>query len=77
MSPGVANPPTLSPTGETYPALPVPGRVNHTFTVTTTESTTPCGYVIDLYVWDRTIRNNHMSGNRNHDDVGLCLLEEE
>lgn len=86
IRPTVATPPTVSPTSETYPLLPVIpvpppnmdllGRIDAPFEVTTTSSTTPCGYVVELDVWDRTIRNNHMSGNHNSADVGLCLLEE-
>lgn len=35
----------------------------------------PCGYVIKLYVHDRTIRNSGPSGhNYKSDDVGFCLV---
>jgi hypothetical protein len=77
VEPSVASPPTVDHTGETYPALPAPGRVNEQFKVTTTNTTTPCGYVIHLHVWDRTILNNHMQGNRRGATVGLCLLEKK
>jgi hypothetical protein len=77
VEPSVANPPTITPGGETYPALPVPGRTDEIFELVTTNTTTPCGYVIHLYVWDRTIVNNHMQGNRNGATVGLCLLKEK
>jgi hypothetical protein len=34
----------------------------------------PCGYVVYLHVWDRSIINSHPSlHNENHDDVGFCL----
>ncbi|MBI3354625.1 MAG: hypothetical protein HY034_07045, partial [Nitrospirae bacterium] len=34
----------------------------------------PCGYVVLLQVWDRSIVNSHPdSHNYNHDDVGFCL----
>jgi len=75
IEPAVPNPPTISPGGETYPLLPVPGRTNEPFTLTTTNATTPCGYVIRLHVWDRTIVNNHMQGNQKGATVGFCLLE--
>lgn len=37
----------------------------------------PCGYVVRLRAWDRTIVGSH-PGNHNHarDDKGFCLLEE-
>lgn len=69
--------PTISPAGRTYPLLASPGTVDETFTVTTTSSTSPCGYVIRLAVRDRTIVNNHFPGHLATDSVGLCLLEEE
>jgi hypothetical protein len=73
--PSAPNPPTISPTGETYPALIPPGLTNEPFKVITTDKTTPCGYVIVLQVWDRTITNNSYYGNYNYATVGLCLLE--
>lgn len=75
--PSVANPPSLSPAGATYPILIPPGLTNNPFTITTTSGTTPCGYVVHLGVRDRTIRNNHMDGNYTPASVGLCLLEED
>ncbi len=77
VEPSVPTPPVISPGSETYPALPVPGRTNEVFSLVTTNTTTPCGYVIHLYVSDRTIVNNHMQGNRNGATVGLCLLKEK
>jgi hypothetical protein len=89
VEPSVANPPVIDHPGETYPggetatglpALPAShlnGRVNEAFTLTTTKTTTPCGYVLHLGVWDRTIKDNHMPGNWNGATVGLCLLEEK
>ncbi|MHC4727149.1 MAG: hypothetical protein ACYS17_07940 [Planctomycetota bacterium] len=78
ITPSVANPPTIAPpTGLTYPALIPPGKTNEPFAVVISNSTTPCGYVINLHVWDRTIRNNHLIGNYKPATVGLCLLEEE
>lgn len=77
IRPSVATPPTVSPTVETYPLLSAPGKTDAPFEITTTSSTTPCGYVVVVNVWDRTIVNNHMSGNHHSADVGLCLLQEE
>lgn len=78
ITPGVPNPPVIDPpTTENYPALAAPGKVDESFTIRTTSTTTSCGYVVRLYVWDRTIRNNSMSGNQNYDDVGLCLRKKQ
>ena len=71
------NPPVISPVKQVYPLLAPPGVTDETFNLTTTEDTTPCGYVIYLRVYDRTIVNNYMQGNRRPADVGFCLLEEE
>lgn len=89
VEPSVAVAPVIDHPGETYPggetatglpALPAShlnGRVNEAFTLTTTKTTTPCGYVLHLSVWDRTIKDNHMPGNWNGATVGLCLLEDK
>jgi hypothetical protein len=69
--------PTVSPAGGTYPLLASPGAVDETFEVTTTSSTSPCGYAIRLAVRDRTIVDNHFPGHWAMDSVGLCLLEED
>lgn len=73
ITPSMDNPPTIVPTGETYPSLAAPGKTDEPFSMTTTSTTTPCGYVVNLYVWDRTIRNNRLIGNRKPATVGLCL----
>jgi len=76
--PSAPNPPTIvPPVSETYPVLAAPGKVDQPFTVQTTASTSPCGYVIWLNVWDRTIVNNHFSGHYTSTSVGLCLLAKE
>ena len=67
---------THVPASKSYPTLPASGISNGTFELDTA-GMKPCGYVIYLYVWDRTIVNNHKSGNRNHASVGFCLTEEE
>jgi hypothetical protein len=78
VEPPVANPPTiLPPSSESFPGLTPPGKINQPFTLTTTSGTTPCGYVIKLHVWDRTIRNNYLLGNYKHASVGLCILVED
>lgn len=64
---------THTPVATTYPAVPGTG-VAGTFTITTS-TMKPCGYVINLRAWDRTIINNHMHGNRNHDSEGFCLIK--
>jgi hypothetical protein len=73
--PSAPNPPTITPTGDTYPTLIPPGLTNAPFKVTTTDTTTPCGYIVLLQVWDRTITDNNYNGNYNWATVGLCLLE--
>lgn len=57
-----------------YPTLPASGVTNGTFELDTS-GMKPCGYVIYLYVWDRTIVNNYMQGNQNSASVGFCLLK--
>ncbi|MDP3045120.1 MAG: hypothetical protein Q8N93_06920, partial [Bacillota bacterium] len=59
-----------------YPTLPASGVTNGTFGLDTL-GMKPCGYVVYLYVWDRTIVNNHMQGNQKPASVGFCLLEEK
>ncbi|MCJ7526387.1 MAG: hypothetical protein MUP71_14375 [Candidatus Aminicenantes bacterium] len=68
-------PPTVSPLSEYFPALAAPGKSSGTFNLTIAADTTPCGYVVLLQVWDRTIRNNHFLGNYNKASVGMCVLE--
>jgi hypothetical protein len=77
VEPAVAVPPKVSPKKEEYPMLTAPGHEHESLTLTTTSSTTPCGYVIHLEVWDRTIRNNSGHGNYNDFTVGLCLVEKK
>lgn len=57
----------------TYETAAAPGDSWHL----NTSGMSPCGYVIRVRVWDRTIRNSSPGHhNFNHDDKGLCLLEE-
>jgi len=72
---------THTPAATDYPALPAPGVTgtpppNGTFSLDTS-GMKPCGYIIYIHVWDRTIVNNHMQGNRNGTSVGFCLLKKE
>lgn len=57
-----------------YPTLPASGAANGTFKLDTKDMK-PCGYVIYLHIWDRTIVNNYMQGNQNGASVGFCLLK--
>jgi hypothetical protein len=42
-----------------------------------TKNMKPCGYVVRVRVWDRTVRNSAIGHhNWNVDDKGFCLLEE-
>ncbi|MCX8031144.1 MAG: hypothetical protein N3A59_06160 [Thermodesulfovibrionales bacterium] len=59
-----------------YPALPSSGVTNGTF-ILHTKGMKPCGYVLYLHVWDRTIVNNYMQGNQNSASVGFCLMKKE
>jgi hypothetical protein len=65
---GPPNPATATPT--TSQTAPAPGDP---WTLTTT-GLQPCGYVVRVDVYDRTIVGSH-PGNHNHnaDDKGLCL----
>jgi hypothetical protein len=54
-----------------YPAHPT-GVVNEPWTLDTT-GMAPCGYVVVLNVWDRTIVNSGAIGFHNSDFKGFCL----
>ncbi|MHB8789681.1 MAG: hypothetical protein ACYDBT_07345 [Desulfobulbaceae bacterium] len=73
----VASPPTVFPASGQYPVLAAPGSAKTTFTLTTGRETTPCGYILRLWVKDRAIVNNRFPGNRTPADVGFCLLANE
>jgi hypothetical protein len=78
IEPATTNPPTLlTDSSESYPVMPAPGRTGWPFEIKTVAATTPCGYVIRVRVWDRSIINNSRPGNHNWATVGLCLLESE
>ena len=39
---------------------------------------TPCGYVVEVYAYDQTIRSNHSNAHSyGRDDVGFCLIEQK
>jgi hypothetical protein len=73
----VVDPPTVSPVSGQYPVLAEPGQANAAFTLTTTSDTTPCGYVLRLWVKNRAIINNAFPGNRTPADVGFTLLKND
>ncbi|HEX3044076.1 MAG TPA: hypothetical protein VHY08_04920 [Bacillota bacterium] len=68
------SPPTISPGDVYYPTVPAPGEPNKEFSIDLTNAVS-CGYVANLYVWDRAILNNHFIGNQRSASVGFCLLE--
>ena len=75
-----SNPVEHVPAEWEYSLLPAPGVTAGTFSLKTTTAALkmqPCGYVIRLKVWDRTITNNTRPGNSNATDVGFCLLKGE
>jgi len=70
--PSSVSPPSPSPSSGTSQTSPTPGDV---WTLSTT-GMDPCGYVVKLHVWDRTIRNSGPgSHNYDTDDVGFCLIK--
>jgi len=77
MEPSLPNMPVIvPPTSESWgPAMPAPGRTDWPFQIKTTATTSPCGYVIHLHVWDRAIVNNSRPGYYSGATIGLCLLE--
>jgi hypothetical protein len=73
IEPDISGKPTVSPTSGMYPVFT--GGVDQPYSLTTTSTTEPCGYVVRLDVYDRTIRNNHLVGNHKVATVGLCILD--
>jgi len=69
-SPNQPSPPP--PPASTAQSAPMPGDVWHLDTT----GMKPCGYVVKLDVWDRTISGSG-PGSHNHRpaDVGFCLIE--
>lgn len=66
--------PLISPSYESISTVPAPGRTDMPFTLTAPSTTSPCGYAIHLYIWDRTIVNNARVGNQYGTHVGLCVV---
>jgi hypothetical protein len=68
------SPPNPSPSSgivQTAPALPIPGGDGWSLS---TAGMQPCGYVVLLQVWDRSIVGSYPnSHNYNFTDVGFCL----
>ena len=80
------------PTSITPPAPLTPGTVSSSSGSWTTGRTeavspgrvwklvvddmTPCGYVVEVYAYDQTIRSNHSNAHSyGRDDVGFCVIE--
>ena len=68
---GPAHGATVSPSSRTYPAVPTIGETG-TWSLDTSPMD-PCGYIVRLWVWDRTIANGDHRGWWNKDSVGFCL----
>ncbi|ADN36222.1 Peptidoglycan-binding domain 1 protein [Methanolacinia petrolearia DSM 11571] len=62
---------TVNPPVRSFDIVPTEGE-SGTWTLDT-ESMDPCGYIIRLWVRDRTIVNSGTMGFRRSDDVGFCL----
>ena len=73
VEPDISGKPTITPLSGIYPIFT--GGINQPFSLTTTKTTEPCGYVVRLDVSDRTIVNNHLNGNHRVATVGLCILD--
>ncbi len=61
----------VSPYSESYPTIPTPDREWKL----DTSKLIPCGYIVKLRVWDRTIVNSRHLGWKSSDSVGFCLKE--
>jgi hypothetical protein len=71
--PGTAVPPVVTPTGSSVETGTFPG--DDQWTLTTTAATTPCGYVVYLWVADLSIVNSSWGAhNFAPASVGFCLL---
>lgn len=75
VEPATLNPNPVSPQSEAYPALPAPGAMNKNWQLNTANMQ-PCGYVVHIHVWDRTIVNSGYKGWYNKATVGFCLTGE-
>lgn len=70
---GPAHRATVSPQFRRYPTVPTTGE-SGTWMLDT-RNMDPCGYIVRLWVRDRTIVDSGYIGWKNHDDVGFCLEE--
>jgi len=68
---GPAHGATVSPSYRAYSTVPTTGE-SGTWSLNTT-GMDPCGYIVHLWVRDRTIVNSGSIGWRNGADVGFCL----
>jgi hypothetical protein len=67
-------PSSLNPPAPTIPALTTSPVFNGTWSLQTTGAWVQCGYVVELWVWDRTIvSSTPFSRNLTRADVGFCL----
>src|ERR1019366_4335249 len=69
--PGPANNTPVSPSSRAYDTVPTTGETG-TWTLDTTNMK-PCGYVVRLDVWDRTIVSCDDDGWFNWASLGFCL----
>jgi hypothetical protein len=70
-----ANGATVDPPSRAYPTVSTNGEAG-TWKLDT-DGMDPCGYVIRLHTWDRTIANNSPNGWHNTASVGFCLEQPE
>lgn len=68
---GPASGATISPPSKAYPIVPTTGEMG-TWSLDTS-GMQPCGYIVRLWVEDRTIVNSGFIGWENHDSIGFCL----
>jgi hypothetical protein len=68
---GPAHGATPSPSARSYPVIPTLGETG-TWTLNTA-GMDPCGYIVRVWSWDRTIANGDGSGWKCQQSVGYCL----
>jgi hypothetical protein len=74
---GPAGGATVSPSARWYPTVPTTGE-SGTWTLDTswdTKDMDPCGYIVELDAWDRTIVSGDHRGWWKETSVGFCLEE--
>lgn len=62
----------MTPSSRSYPTVPTTGE-SGTWSLNTA-GMQPCGYVVRIHVWDRTIVNSGYVGFYNSDVKGFCLV---